>query len=266
VKGRRLVRISNVILVGALTLPAVVIGVRPAHADTPGVHLTILASDPAPPVMLQPREGLYVRVDYESAQPLLINARGYLRGQEAQARMSNASQLHPAGRGEALAWVAYEDGGSIDEIRVNAYDERWRPLTHVSAPVNARWSAQAPARGERAAWVQELSAAQAAAISARARSAESAPGGFWSALVMFLGWSVPGYIVLQIVAWRRLDGGWRKAAMLPLILMVPVFAYSLFALFAGSNLWPIFLLFACPPGLLYLAGVFGWRWMRRDTA
>ena len=247
-------------------LPAVLsasIAILDARADTPGVHLAIVAADPESPASLRPRDGFHVRVGYESAQPLLINARGYRGGQEARASMFNASQIHPAGRGEALAWVAYDDGGAIDEIRVSAYDPHWQLLAQTSMAVDARWTAQAPARSGRAAWVDALSAAQNAALSAQARSAQSgASDAFWGALVMFLGWSVPGYIVLQVIAWRRFEGGWRKAAIVPLIVILPVFAYTLLALFAGSNLWPLVLLFVCPFALIYLAIVFGLRWAR----
>jgi hypothetical protein len=43
--------------------------------------------------------------------------------------------------------------------------------------------------------------------------------------------------------------------MAPLVLMVPLAAYTLFAVFAGSNLWPLMLLFLTPLAFSYLAGV-----------
>src|SRR5690348_1018684 len=51
--------------------------------------------------------------------------------------------------------------------------------------------------------------------------------------------SVPVYFVLQASLAYAWSGGWRKAALLPLIAMVPVIAWSLRALSHASNLWPI---------------------------
>lgn len=65
--------------------------------------------------------------------------------------------------------------------------------------------------------------------------------------------AVPLYVVLQAVALVR--PGSRAAAVVPLAVMVPVFAYTGLALAQGSNLWPLMLLFASPVAVLYLAVV-----------
>jgi hypothetical protein len=64
---------------------------------------------------------------------------------------------------------------------------------------------------------------------------------------------VPAYLVLQLstlLAWR---GNWRRSALLPLLLTVPALLFSLFALYDGSNLWPLTLIFAAAIGAAYLA-------------
>ncbi|NHA15098.1 hypothetical protein [Thioalkalivibrio sp. XN279] len=74
----------------------------------------------------------------------------------------------------------------------------------------------------------------------------------WGLLIMLMGWSVPGYFALQLILWRRWDGGWRRLALVPLWGTVPVTAYTLFALAAGSNLWPLIMLFTLPLAFVYL--------------
>lgn len=49
-----------------------------------------------------------------------------------------------------------------------------------------------------------------------------------------------------------------RAAMMPLVPLVwmaPAGCYTLFALFAGSNLWPLVLIFLSPLALLFLLGL-----------
>lgn len=77
------------------------------------------------------------------------------------------------------------------------------------------------------------------------------------ALVTF---ATPGYMALQIVAIvSARSEGWRTAALLPLLLSVPIAVWCLFALAQDSNLWPLpFILFA-PLGCLYLLGLLGLR-------
>src|SRR5215469_10792920 len=67
-------------------------------------------------------------------------------------------------------------------------------------------------------------------------------GDDWSGIGFLIGGavmlSVPGYFVLQAWAAFAWTGGWRKAALVPLIAMVPAMMFSLYALSDGSNLWP----------------------------
>ena len=65
--------------------------------------------------------------------------------------------------------------------------------------------------------------------------------------------TVPAYVVLQIVALMRSSGGSRVVAVLPLFVMVPVFALTAIAFSQESNLWPIWILIACPIATMYVA-------------
>ena len=72
--------------------------------------------------------------------------------------------------------------------------------------------------------------------------------------------AAPAYLVLQLLAALRLRGGWRTAALVPLLIAVPLGLWCLAAFADQSNLWPLpFLLFA-PLGLLYLAIVLLLHW------
>lgn len=65
--------------------------------------------------------------------------------------------------------------------------------------------------------------------------------------------ALPGYWVLQILLAKSYDGGWRLAVLMPLIVMVPLLAYTVFAFVSGSNLWPLMLIFVSPAAFIYLA-------------
>ncbi|HWD50066.1 MAG TPA: hypothetical protein VG309_09050 [Rhizomicrobium sp.] len=69
--------------------------------------------------------------------------------------------------------------------------------------------------------------------------------------VVFAG-GVPAYIVLQQWTLMRFRGGWRIAAMVPLLGAIPTIAWSLYALSRDSNLWPLTFIFFAPLGALYL--------------
>lgn len=83
-------------------------------------------------------------------------------------------------------------------------------------------------------------------------------------LVIMLG--VPGYVVLQWILARRWKGGWRIAALAPLVIMIPVLGHALLALAAQSNLWPIFVIFTAPVAFAYLVALIvlwaGVRWVQ----
>ena len=68
--------------------------------------------------------------------------------------------------------------------------------------------------------------------------------------LIFLG--VPGYFLLQAALTFWTSGGWRKATLVPAVIMVPVVAYTVLAFAAQSNLWPLLLLLSAPLACLYL--------------
>jgi hypothetical protein len=71
---------------------------------------------------------------------------------------------------------------------------------------------------------------------------------------------VPAYFVVQPATIWRWRGGWRVAALAPLFPTVPALCFSLLALYHGSNLWPLALIFAAALGSIYLAALWLARW------
>lgn len=72
-------------------------------------------------------------------------------------------------------------------------------------------------------------------------------------ILMMLG--VPGYFVLQVLLPWRYQRGWRIAALLPLVVMLPAMAHATYALRMESNLWPILVVLSAPVLFLYLCAV-----------
>ena len=68
--------------------------------------------------------------------------------------------------------------------------------------------------------------------------------GFWGGVLV--------YPILQFIAVRRMKGGWRALAYLPLILMAFVFFITIVGLYQQSNLWPLILILVSPLVLVYL--------------
>jgi hypothetical protein len=66
---------------------------------------------------------------------------------------------------------------------------------------------------------------------------------------------VPAYWILQIAMARNYMGGWRIAVLVPLVAMVPVVGFTVFALAIGANLWPLPLILASPVAAGYLVAV-----------
>ena len=62
----------------------------------------------------------------------------------------------------------------------------------------------------------------------------------------------PAYFFLQLIMAARYRGRWRLAALLPLMVMVPLAAHAGFAYAAGSNAWPALLILASPVAFGYL--------------
>jgi hypothetical protein len=231
-----------------------------ASAQTPPV-VRVTGVTPEPGLVLSNGQNFYLRVAYESDQPLRFQAAGLFEGAEHGELAMNPSAVHPAGSGEALVWLFAHDDTRIDEVHVRVFDAGWKELFAVPVSASVEWRAGAPQAPE-APWAAELAAAQQREVS-RAMTAEpgesSALGKLWSVVVTLLlplaFLSLPAYPLFQIYALWKMRGRARLFSALPLVFMLPIYAYSFVALSKGSNLWPLFAIFASPVALIIVIAV-----------
>jgi hypothetical protein len=62
----------------------------------------------------------------------------------------------------------------------------------------------------------------------------------------------PAYFFLQLLMAIRYRSRWRIAALVPLLVMVPLAVHGGLAYAAGAEAWPLLLVLAAPPAFLYL--------------
>ena len=67
--------------------------------------------------------------------------------------------------------------------------------------------------------------------------------------------AAPAYFFLQALMAVRYRGRWLVFSLVPLLFMVPLALHAAFAFAAGSNLWPLLLIFASPIAFAYLLGL-----------
>lgn len=212
--------------------------------------------DPQSDATLAAREPLYLRIAYDSDIALRFQATGFVDGVEVrETEAMNIAPSYQPGRGEAVAWVSYDAATRIDEVRVTVFDASWKKLDTLTYPIDTHWTGVVPkAWRQPAQWARRLSAAQQSMREPGSPGDQVIDSGL-DVLVMLAGWSIPGYFILQIYLFVRSRGGWRTAVALPLLGTVPLIAYTLYALIAGSNLWPLVMLFLMPFAFVYLAAV-----------
>lgn len=248
-----LLRILRLMVLAVLPLLAIATGDAAAQA-----RLDIERSDPNLTSMLAIDRPLYIAVRYRSDVPVRLRAEPYYRNEKVEeGLMSNPTVLYPAGSGTGLAWLAFRSQARIDRIDLVAYDEKWNPVGIRRFEASLRWTGDVLGRPATPSWVGKLREYEQ---DLAARYVPTGGGGLWdqvaSALTLFTFAALPLYLVLQPLAFSRLAGNWRKAALVPLLLTGPACAHAAFALAAGSNLWPIVLILVAPLAVVYLGGLF----------
>ena len=226
-----------------------------------GVRLQVMETFPAAPPSLGHWEPYYLRIGYVSDQPIRVRVEPFF-GQTAVPGMNSGSPVSAAGSGEALFWIAYTGRVRVDRLLIYAQDEKWQgKLAPLELPVDLSWTGdKAQAARTPPEWVQRMKAERAARQKTEFDAATSEPVGWgWSLLFFVAGWSIPAYFILQAWLLWRWRGGWRIAAAIPAVPMAGFLLHAIFAFFAGSNLFPLFLIFLCLPALLYLLVLLGVR-------
>lgn len=232
-----------------------------AHAQSP-LSLEVAAVDPDNAGQITLNHNLSLKVHFTSSVPIRLTAEGRFQGRVVQ-DLSNASPVYPPGVGDALVWISYRQPTQIDEVLVHAFDENFKPLTTLAVPISVEWATNVPMQTV-APWVRSTAAEQTRLISQAVRVNASGFDLFGTALFAFLYLSILGYPFLQ--AYSLWKDGWFGLAGVPLLLMIPLFIHAGSALMAGSNLWPLLLLFGAPFAFGYLIILRIWRWKSKRSA
>lgn len=248
-----LLRILRLMVLAVLPMAAIATG----HAAAQ-IRLDIERSDPNLTSMLATDRPLYIAVRYSSDVPIRLRVEAFFRdGKVEDGLISNPTVPYPAGSGAGLAWLAFRSQARVDRIDIVAYDAEWKRVGARSFDASLRWTSDVLGRPAAPSWVGKLREYEAQLAAQRtAAHGGSALDAIASALTLFAFAALPLYLVLQPLAFSRLAGNWRRAALAPLLLTGPAAAYAAFAYAAGSNLWPLVAVFVAPFAVVYLAGLF----------
>lgn len=223
-----------------------------AGASRAEIRVQILASDPPSAATLGRWERFFLRIGYKTDQPVVLSAQPYFMGKRVSAPTGGSPRVGP-GEGEAYFWFAVVEAQKVDMVAVTAETERGKVLAESRIAVDLTWTG-APRAVERARapWVQQrLDAEKRAQAERKSSPFDEQPGWLDGIAIAFMA-AVPLYPVMQLLLLWRMRGGWRMATALPLILMVPVLLYTVFAYLHGSNIFPLVLIFTSPLAALYL--------------
>jgi hypothetical protein len=234
-------------LILTLAIAAGCASVSAAEAQSSAPAVAVAATDPGLSGQLGSEDPLYMKLTYRSEQPVSFQAEGRLGGKLVQGMMVNGLVPQPAGTGETLAFIAYRAGAKVDAIKINVFDTKHRILTSIEVPAHLSWTA-APARDPTryADWVVPMKQIN----DQRARRQFLTDPQALLGIAMVL--TVPVYLVLQFWLAYAWTGGWRIATLVPLVVVLPALALSLYAISRGSNLGPLPFILVAPPALFYL--------------
>jgi hypothetical protein len=216
-------------------------------------RIQVIETDPASPAVLGSWHRFNVRISYVSDEPIRVQGQAYLDGRKVTSATSG-SPVYPPGSGEGMFWFAYTEVARVDRIVLTAYAGRGQDaLAETTLDVELRWTGDRTPPPQAAEWVRRMDAE----AERRQREAYEAymnqPTPAWQwALFFALMWSPVAYLVAQVSTLRRFQGRWRVAALAPIVPMAIVLVYTLSAFRAGSNLFPLVLIFTSPIAFLYL--------------
>jgi hypothetical protein len=217
-----------------------------ASAQAP-VHLYLADTDPPVGNRLKVGEAFYARVQYQTDREIHIWGRG--KGAEHTRGRSHPSPVYGPGNGEALIWFTLEVPGTVEVMRIEAVPrDRDTAVAVIEHPVNLRWADNAP-KLPRAAWVDPM------VVELQQRVQEhvlASAGTGWNVFAMLLFACAPAYLAVQAFAFWRMRGRYGLAFWLPVGFMALVYLVALLGALAGSNLAPIWVVFASPLALIYV--------------
>ncbi len=232
------------------------------------VRVQVIETDPGSTATLGHWEQFYLRIAYETDRPIRVRAEAYAGATPVPSANSGSPRYEP-GAGEAMFWIAYTEPARVDRIVVQAQDDKTqKPIAQAEIAVDLTWTGQKTAAARRKAeWITRLQADRDQRRKEEMQEYANRPSPWWeSVLFMAAAWSIPIYFIVQVVVLRRWRGGWRIAAAVPAVPMALLLGQAILALLAGSNLFPIYLIFTCLPALIYLLALMALRRIRRRSA
>ncbi|MDP1604951.1 MAG: hypothetical protein Q8M03_17010 [Legionella sp.] len=194
-------------------------------------------------------QAVYLRLHYNSTQSLSFQVIGLKNGAaDKDGITNNRAALYPAGLGEAIAWIAYDNDADIDALMIMASDYKGSLLETQQLPLALHWQNMVPVVPRLATWVQVLSQQQ---LSMATNSPDPQSLG-WVLLTQLFFLFIPIYLFFQINFLCVWSGQWRRKAAFPLLITIPVLIFTWIALLANSTWWLLLLGVISPFALLYL--------------
>jgi hypothetical protein len=215
-----------------------------AHA---GTEATVIATHPHAEAELGRGEPFYVRIAFNTDEPVNIWARPYFMGQKVTRITSNASSRRN-GTGEALGWFALNERDEVDEVRIIAGGGNpWHEWMLASHTVRLTGTGAPAAPRPMPEWVAVLQAQEAQFMREETQQRQSRPvaagevlwfSGFMLTVLALLvaGLAWPAWALWK---WR---GGWRLTAAVPCLMMGFVVLRIVFDTArdpTSHNLWPL---------------------------
>jgi hypothetical protein len=212
---------------------------------------------PVSPATLAKSEPFNLRVHYDAPNRVIrVRAEAFFQGNRVPGVNSGSPEMGP-GSGEALFWFAYDSATRVDRIVVHLDGPRGDTLATTTLDVNATWTGAPDPHAPKPEWVTTLEREQNARISEELKAFQEGPMmWFGAALIAIMPMTVIAFLLLQTIALWKWRGTWRIAALASAIPMAIVLIYTIVAAAAGSNLFPLVLLFSSPPALIYLLVMF----------
>jgi hypothetical protein len=230
-------------IAAVFVLIAWLIATPPAEAES---SARVTAVHPSSSAALGRNEQLWLRIEYETDDPIGLWARPYRNGVEVRQAMSNAS-LKYTGSGEALGWFSLVEPGDVDEVRIIAGGGKpYREWEIARRAVALHWTDRPATSDAPPAWVEELRAAEKVRYRQDAERRANEPtsatdtaiaGGF---MLIVLALVITGIGVPIWTVWKW-HGVWRIAAAVPAAVIGFVVLRLLFDTWrdpTSHNLWP----------------------------
>ena len=228
----------------------------PSTPADAGARILVLETDPASPAILGSWHRFNVRISYVSDEPIRVHGQAFSKGRKVTSATSG-SPVYPPGTGEGMFWFPYTEVAQVDRIVLTAYTARSQTtLAEAALDVELRWTGEKTVPPASADWVRRMDAEAERRHRDEYKAYMNRPTPAWQGVLFFaLVWSPVAYLVTQVVALRRFRGRWRVAALVPLVPMAIVLFYTVSAYRAGSNLFPLVLIFTSPIACFYLAAL-----------